>query len=235
VQAMIPQLVIFDCDGVLVDSEILAAEVLGGAMTALGMTTTREDAIRLYTGLSKATIAREAFVRHGKTLPDGFFDRCEPERIALFNQRLRAVEGIADLLDTLQMRKCVASSSSPERIEHSLGLTGLWDRLHPHIFSATMVKNGKPAPDLFLHAAKKMGVTPDRCVVIEDSIPGVRAGVAAGMEVWGFTGGSHCAPNHADILLNAGAARCFAHMSDIRLVFDNAVNVLRAGGEKYAL
>ena len=105
--------------------------------------------------------------------------------------------GITEVLAGLSDKICVASSSSPERLRHTLGIAGFYERFHPHIFSATMVARGKPAPDLFLLAAERMGVSPPRCVVIEDSAPGVEAAVAAGMTAIGFTGGSHCGAGHA--------------------------------------
>ena len=108
--------------------------------------------------------------------------------------------------EALPQRRCVASSSAPERLRHSLSLAGLLHRFEPHIFSATQVARGKPAPDLFLFAAASMQRRPAACVVIEDSVPGVQAAVAAGMRVIGFTGGGHCRPGHAERLRAAGAA-----------------------------
>src|SRR5439155_19109713 len=109
-------------------------------------------------------------------------------------------------------------SSSPERLRHSLSLVGLYERFHPHIFSANEVARGKPAPDLFLHAAARMAATPQDCVVVEDSLPGVAAALAAGMTVIGFTGGGHCRPGHAARLATAGAAPVIAAMSDLPAV-----------------
>ena len=123
--------------------------------------------------------------------------------------------GCSDLLDRLTCRRCVASSSSPERLRHSLGLVGLYESLSPHIFSATMVKNGKPVPDLFLYAARKMTTEPKACVVIEDSIAGVTAAKAAGMPVIGFTGGSHVRPDLNARLLEAGAVTVVADMKEV--------------------
>jgi HAD superfamily hydrolase (TIGR01509 family) len=110
------------------------------------------------------------------------------------------------MLTALPQRRCVASSSAPERLRHSLSLTGLLRCFEPHVFSATEVARGKPAPDLFLFAAASMQVAPVGCVVIEDSVPGVQAAVAAGMRAIGFTGGGHCRPGHAERLRAAGAA-----------------------------
>jgi HAD superfamily hydrolase (TIGR01509 family) len=111
---------------------------------------------------------------------------------------------VTSVLDSLCCRSCVASSSSPERLKHALSLVGLYDRFQPNIFSATEVRRGKPAPDLFLYAAERMGVAPERCIVIEDSMPGVAAAVAAGMTVIGFVGASHCRPGDAARLTAQG-------------------------------
>jgi HAD superfamily hydrolase (TIGR01509 family) len=123
--------------------------------------------------------------------------------------------GIEAVLDGLSSRMCVASSSSPERLRHTLGLVDLYRRFDPHVFSATMVARGKPAPDLFLHAAAQMGADPAGCVVIEDSVPGVTAAVAAGMTAIGFVGGGHCGTGHADRLRSAGAALVVETMTEL--------------------
>ncbi len=123
--------------------------------------------------------------------------------------------GIADVLDAVRGRKCVASSSTPERLRHSLSLVGLLARFDPDIFSATQVAHGKPAPDLFLFAAHRMGVAPARCTVIEDSVAGIAAARAAGMTAVGFCGGGHCGPGHRDRLLAAGAHAGFDRMGEI--------------------
>lgn len=145
-------------------------------------------------------------------------DAVRAETRALFEAELQAIGGIADLLDRLLCRRCVASSSTPERLQHSLSLVGLYDRLAPHIFSATMVRNGKPAPDLFLHAAVEMGVPPSNCVVIEDSVPGVTAARAAGVPAIGFTGGSHARPDLARRLQDAGASAIAADMLEVAVL-----------------
>lgn len=124
--------------------------------------------------------------------------------------------GIHALLDRISAPVCVASSSRPERLAHTLGLTGLHHRFAPNVFSASQVANGKPAPDLFLFAAARMGAAPARCFVVEDSVAGVQAGVAAGMTVLGFCGGGHCPPEHGRALRAAGARAVFAHMDALR-------------------
>jgi beta-phosphoglucomutase-like phosphatase (HAD superfamily) len=119
------------------------------------------------------------------------------------------------MLDSLAFKSCVASSGTPERLRHALSLVGLFARFDPHIFSATMVARGKPAPDLFLFAAHRMGVMPQRCLVVEDSVPGVAAAVEAGMTAIGFTGGSHCPPGHDSRLAKEGAALVIDRMAQL--------------------
>ena len=118
---------------------------------------------------------------------------------------MRAISNVGETIAAIDLKKCVASSGTPEKIRHGLTCAGLYDLLAPHIFSATQVKRGKPAPDLFLYAADRMQVPPERCLVIEDSIPGITGARAAGMIVLGFHGGSHCRPGHGDTLRAAGA------------------------------
>ena len=133
----------------------------------------------------------------------------------LLERELQPIPGVGAVLDSLICRTCVASSGRPERLKHALSLVGLYDRFHPHIFSAVEVARGKPAPDLFLHAAARMGAAPERCVVIEDSVPGVMAAVAAGMSVIGFVGASHCRPDEAARLAAHGAARVIDDMTKL--------------------
>jgi len=137
---------------------------------------------------------------------------------ALFEAELQAIPGVIEVIDSLSCRSCIASSGRPDRLRHALSLVGLYDRFHPHVFSAAEVVHGKPAPDLFLHASARMGVPPQRCVVIEDSLPGVAAAAAAGMIAVGFTGGSHCRPGHAARLVEQGAALVIDRMRELPAV-----------------
>ena len=202
-------LTIFDCDGVLVDSEIVSFEVEAEALAELGAAVTARDLLGRFVGTNSAamfaTIARENGIR----LPPDFAERTTARCLAAFDERLRPVAGIAELLAGLAGPRCVASSSDPPRIRHCLALAGILHHFEPHIFSATQVKHGKPAPDLFLFAAESMGAAPARCLAIEDSVAGVTAARAAGMTVLGFTGGSHCLDGHADKLRAAGAGQVF--------------------------
>ncbi|WP_064694977.1 HAD family hydrolase [Rhizobium aegyptiacum] len=199
------ELVIFDCDGVLIDSETLASRIDAEELTRIGYPTSYSDVVLRFTGLSSATMRKLIEEDWGRPLP-GNFDTIVQDRIKeSYRTELQAISGIDQLLHQLQLPRCVASSSAPDKLRLGLELTGLWPHFEPHVFSSVMVKVGKPAPDLFLFAAAKMGVEPARCVVVEDSIAGVRAGVAAGMTVIGFTAGGHCLEDHDHRLLSAGA------------------------------
>jgi HAD superfamily hydrolase (TIGR01509 family) len=205
-------LVIFDCDGVLIDSELLSVRVDRECLAEYGIVMSTEEILERYTGTSSMVAELEA--RYDRTLP-GFDERHRQLVRPLFETSLRAIPGVVAVLDSLTCRSCVASSSSPERLRHALSLVGLFERFHPNIFSANDVARGKPAPDLFLHAADRMGVGPQRCVVVEDSLAGIAAAVAAGMPAIGFTGGSHCRPGHGSRLAEAGAALVIDQMAQL--------------------
>jgi len=189
-------LVIFDCDGVLVDSEPLSIAVLVQAMRDTGIEIDEEGAYQRFLGKSLATLIDTLETEFNVFADQAFLDRIREDLYTRFRIELQPISGISETLDRLDMPRCVASSSQLERIKLSLGLTGLLDRLEPNIFSASMVKRGKPAPDLFLYAAKQMGVAPENCIVVEDSPAGIMAARAAGMTVFAFTGGSHANSAH---------------------------------------
>ena len=207
-------LVIFDCDGVLIDSELLSIRADRECLAECGIELSAEEILDRYTGISFAGMVADIEARHGP-LPADFADRHRRHLWPLFERELRAIPGVAAVLDSLICPTCVASSGRPERLKHALSLVGLYDRFHPHIFSAVEVARGKPAPDLFLYAAARMGAAPERCVVIEDSVPGVMAAVAAGMSVIGFVGASHCRPDEAARLAAHGAARVIDDMTKL--------------------
>jgi HAD superfamily hydrolase (TIGR01509 family) len=188
------ELVIFDCDGVLVDSEPLSNAVLAQLLTSAGLPTTLVEARRTYQGLLLAQVLRDAEARLGRKLPDDFLLEYERQRNEAFRRELKAVAGAADLLARVRASrclKCVASQGKLEKTRLSLQLTGLGAFFaEDAVFSAYTVPRGKPHPDLFLHAAATMGVDPSRCVVVEDTVIGVTAGVAAGMSVIGYAGDS---------------------------------------------
>jgi HAD superfamily hydrolase (TIGR01509 family) len=200
------ELVIFDLDGVLVDSELISSRVTAAALTEAGIGISATDVCERFLGVSTAAMLRAIEAEHGCRLPAAFQETLRARVLKTFEQELEPVPGVAALLDGLAVDRCVASSSHPERIRRSLELTDLHGRFAPHLFSATMVRAGKPAPDLFLLAAAKMAAAPARCLVVEDSEVGIRAAKAAGMTAFGFSGASHVRPDaHAPRLKAAGA------------------------------
>jgi HAD superfamily hydrolase (TIGR01509 family) len=188
---MTPELVIFDCDGVLVDSEPISIAVLVAIITGAGVAIDEKTAYERFLGKSMATVVEILRDDFGLVVTDGHLEEARAELYHRFRRDLKPIDGIAEALRTLPARYCVASSSQPERIRLSLQVTGLLELFEPHIYSATMVERGKPFPDLFLHAAGDMGAAPGRCVVVEDSPAGIMAAKDAGMRVLAFTGGSH--------------------------------------------
>jgi HAD superfamily hydrolase (TIGR01509 family) len=208
-------LVIFDCDGVLVDSEIVSFEAEAEALSEIGIRVPLDDLVARFVGLSSTSAFAILEKEYDVRLPPDFAARCRQRVLDAFDSKLQPIPGVALLLEGLAHRRCVASSSEPTRIRHSLTLAGILHHFDPHIFSAVHVKNGKPAPDLFLYAAAQMGAAAERCIVIEDSVPGVTGARAAGMTVLGFTGGGHCRNGHADRLRVAGAAEVFGTMDEL--------------------
>lgn len=200
------ELVIFDCDGVLVDSEILAAQVMSEALGAVGMPMKAEECLAAFIGLDAPATRRKLETVYGATLPSDF-DALVIEKLDIaFQTRLKTLPGVATLIDGLTRPYCVASNSSHERLRRAFAVTGLAPLVEGRVFSADDVQHGKPAPDLFLHAARSMGgFAPNQCLVIEDSVTGVTAARAAGMRVVGFCGGGHIRPGHAERLLSLGA------------------------------
>lgn len=189
---MTPELVIFDCDGVLVDSEPISIGVLREILGEAGLTMDEATAYRCFLGRSMKTIVEMLHRDFGTVMSDAHLAAIRSRLYQRLEAELTAIPGVAAALPALGgVRRCVASSSQPERIRLSLRVAGLLEMLEPHIYSATMVERGKPAPDLFLHAARQMRVHAGRCVVIEDSPPGISAAKRAGMRVFAFTGGLH--------------------------------------------
>jgi HAD superfamily hydrolase (TIGR01509 family) len=183
------ELVIFDCDGVLIDSERLAVKVDVQVLHEAGWPLTEAEVIERFVGRSDRD-TRAAIETHlGRTLPDGWDDAVEHRYREVFADALTPVEGVLEALDRITLPTCVASSGTHDHMRYTLGLTGLYERFAGRIFSAEDVANGKPAPDLFLHAAERMAAAPAGCVVVEDSRPGVQAARAAGMRVLAFAGG----------------------------------------------
>jgi HAD superfamily hydrolase (TIGR01509 family) len=210
---------IFDCDGVLVDSEILALEIEFAVLAELGLHADRDDYMARCLGLTGpawyAQLERDYFAVHNRPLPGEFRSTCEQRyRAAMASNRLVEVSGARAFVAKLACPKAVASSSSIRSLENKLRRTGMWDHFAPHVYSGEQVQRGKPEPDLFLHTAKSLDVDPERCLVIEDSVNGVRAARAAGMRVWGFLGGSHLKNRTGEHLLDVGAERILREWDD---------------------
>jgi HAD superfamily hydrolase (TIGR01509 family) len=213
------ELVIFDCDGVLVDSEVLSCTCLMRVLARFGLELDLSEIYETFLGRGYSCVVGHYEATTGRPLPDGFAEALRLEVADAFSQSLRPMPEIHDLLRVLDRPSCVASSSLPERLALCLGLTGLDIHFKDRVFSASMVARGKPAPDLFLYAAASLGADPRRTLVIEDSVSGVQAGKAAGMTVWGFTGGSHYAMRDGrHLLTRAGADRILASMAEFELM-----------------
>jgi len=178
--------VIFDCDGVLVDTELISNTVLAGLLTDAGCETTLELCLRDYRGRSLTSVMELATARHGAPLPGDIPQRYYDAVEARFARELEPIAGVVAALDEIDLPMCVASSGPHRKMAVTLRATGLWERFEGRIFSATEVAHGKPAPDLFLHAARQMGFDPAHTAVVEDSLPGVQAARAAGMRVLAF-------------------------------------------------
>lgn len=183
------ELVIFDCDGVLVDSERISVRVEVGVLAELGWAISEAEIIERFMGRSHEFMVGEIEAHLGRRLEDDWEDPFHHRYRDAFDRELAPVEGLLEALDRIAIPTCVASSGSHGKMRHTLGLTGLYGRFEGRIFSATEVAEGKPAPDLFLHAAERMGAEPAACAVVEDSYYGVEAARAAGMRAFGYAGG----------------------------------------------
>lgn len=216
-----PDLVIFDCDGVLVDSEVISNRIFMESFAELGIAFTLEEMMAFGIGKNAVTLAAAIEQEFGVKLPAGFIEGQRARIMEAFTTELRPIDGVPELLATLKLKRCVASNSHIRRVRHALKTTGLMPHLEPHIYTPALVARGKPAPDLFLYAAEQHDVRPERCLVIEDSLSGVVAALTAGMPIIGFVGGSHCRPGHADTMREAGCVEVFSRMADV-------ANILRA-------
>jgi len=210
---------IFDFDGVIADSEALANTVLAEAVTALGLPTMLDDSLTRYVGKRAAEVVAAIESGVGRPVPDGFADALQAATLERFRIDLREVEGASAFIARFaSMPRCIASSSSMERLRLCLDVLGLAEMFGNNVFSADMVARGKPSPDIFLLAAERMDVAPALCLVIEDSPGGVRAGVAAGMTVIGLCAGSHVRNGHAERLLEAGAHFAAANWVEVAAI-----------------
>lgn len=204
--ATMPDLVIYDCDGTLIDTETLYGEVSLGACHALGLTSWTLDLyVDSIVGIPWSEGIKIIEAAHGRPLPADFEQKIEDAVALRLETELRALPGVQEAVTAIGGRRCVASSTSLAPLRRNLAITGLIELFDPHIYSASQVARGKPHPDVFLHAAASMAAAPEACLVIEDSVPGVRAALAAGMRVVGFTGVAHDKARSARRLAEAGA------------------------------
>jgi HAD superfamily hydrolase (TIGR01509 family) len=209
-------LIIFDCDGVLIDSELLSCNALVDLLRKRGIDVDLDFVFDRFLGRSPQAIV-DYCASLDRPLADDFQTELSMAVRVAFTDSLKPVPGAATVLQGLRTRYCVASSSDLERMDYSLRLAVFSSLVNGRLFSAEMVRRGKPAPDLFVHAAVAMGAAPDRTLVIEDSVSGVQAGKTAGMTVWGFVGGSHYAKRDGRaLLLAAGADEAFNRMADFQ-------------------
>lgn len=215
---MTVDLVIFDCDGVLIDSEPLVNRVHAGILALCGYAIGAEALMERFCGVSDADMLAAIARESDRPLPADYQSRVALRLEEDYRRALRPIPGVAEALAGLALPMCVASSSVPAQLRLGLEVAGLLGFFDPHLFSATMVARGKPAPDLFLHAAERMGAAPQHCLVVEDSLAGIEAARAAGMSALGFCGGSHCRPGHGERLLAAGAALVIQDMRDLPAV-----------------
>ena len=209
-------LLIFDCDGVVIDSTILHTEAEAECFRKLGIPLTQNQFKGRFAGVSDADMFRALETEADIKLPADMKSRLDQEKRALFAKKLKVMPGLQGILEDIRnIPSCVASGSSVDMLNYTLTLTNLISFFSPRIFSADMVARGKPFPDLFLYVAARMGVRPEDSIIIEDSRAGVQAGKAAGSKVIGFFGGSHCDEHHVDMLREAGADYTLSSMSNL--------------------
>jgi HAD superfamily hydrolase (TIGR01509 family) len=203
-------LVIFDCDGVLVDSELITNRVFAQMLNELGIALTLEDMFERFVGRSMPQCLEIITQLLGRPVPQQFVTEYQARSAAALRAELKTVPGIETVLATIRTPYCVASSGTHEKMQTTLGITGLLPQFRGKMYSVTEVAHSKPFPDVFLHAARQQGVLPADCAVIEDTPTGVRAGVAAGMTVFGY-----CALTPKQRLIEAGAHHTFERMRDL--------------------
>ncbi|MGD9202414.1 MAG: HAD family phosphatase [Chitinispirillia bacterium] len=211
-------LIIFDCDGVLVDSEPIAEIVFPEILAQEGFPIPPKEAKELFTGYSIKSCIEIMQKRFNKPAPLDLEQKYYSRLFIEFKKSLKPIPGIKNVLESINYPVCVASSGSHEKMNLTLGLTGLLHFFKNNIFSAADVKNGKPYPDLFLHAAEKLNARPEKCAVIEDSIPGVRAGISAEMTVFGYINKfSHSDTEYTNLLrkMNDLGAKVFFDMNKL--------------------
>jgi HAD superfamily hydrolase (TIGR01509 family) len=204
------ELVIFDCDGVLVDSELITNRIFAEVLREFGVNLSLDEIYERFVGRSTSYCLQVVAGLMGRPVPDEFFGEYHARSAAALRAELKAVPGIEAVLAEVAAPYCVASSGTHEKMHITLSTTGLLPKFQGRMFSVTEVANSKPFPDVFLHAAKQLGVAPSACAVVEDTPTGVLAGVAAGMTVFGY-----CAVTPRHRLVEAGAHHTFDHMGDL--------------------
>lgn len=207
-------LLIFDCDGVLVETEWLATQTEWEAIQQLGYSISFDDYLHITLGRHFEEV-NSLLKKADISLPPHFWDEMQIKQKALFDQKLIAVDGVSNTLASLPHPKCVASGSSMQRLHYTLGLTNLLPHFQTQVFSTDLVKRKKPFPDVYLYAAEKMGAAREECLVIEDSLVGVEGALAAGMTVLAFSGGKHITDSMRKKLHISGAHHVFNHMRDL--------------------
>jgi HAD superfamily hydrolase (TIGR01509 family) len=218
----VTELIIFDSDGVLVDSERIALTVLAGAASEEGAAIGVDEAIRLFRGLKMADCVREIERRSGRSVRENFVADVRRATALAFDAELKPVEGIHAALAEITVPVCVASNGPMSKLTHTLGLTKLLNRFEGRIFSAYEVGSWKPDPGLFLHVAQTLGVHPSRCVVVEDSLSGIHAAKAARMRVLGFAGGDA----EAELEMGEVCADVFHRMCDLPALLQDRIGSL---------
>lgn len=209
-------ILIFDCDGVVLDSMVLHTEVEAEAFQSLGINISPSELSQRFSGVPQEEVSRILYAETGILIPPDIEILIEEHKEKIFSERLQPISGIEDTLHQLTAYpKCIASGTGLKSLYHMLRVTGIHEFFAPHIYSSEMVSRGKPFPDLFLHAAQQLNAAPQDCLVIEDGVAGVLAAKAAGMPVIGFTGGSHCDADHSTRLKNAGAEFIFSDMRNL--------------------
>ena len=209
-------LLILDCDGVLIDSEIISSRIEVEELHRIGCPITLDDYLDVALGRTEEEQIWKAIADQFEvSLPPEFAFETRRRVLTAFESELQAIPGVHEALLKIPCRKCVASGSRMDRLQRNLKLVGLDMHFNGNVFSASQVARGKPFPDLFLHSAGQMGFNPDSCLVVEDSIPGVRGATAAGMTVVGFTGASHCHSDLGPRLTGAGAQAVFRNIQEL--------------------
>ncbi|MBP0614493.1 HAD family hydrolase [Jiella mangrovi] len=215
-----PQLLIFDCDGVLIDSEVIAAKVQCELMREEGIDLDAADLAQRFAGLTWPAIVERLKEETGHRFSQAFMQRVDDEIDRRLGTEAEEIAGAHEMLDRLEMTRCICSNSSAARLELELDHVGLWDRFRPYVFSAIDIGKAKPEPDIFLHALKVFDVRAENAIVLEDSVHGVAGARAAGCRVVGFTGASHSYPGHADALTEAGAETVISRLADYPAVVE---------------